>query len=97
MLRLNGSMSTAKTSIVPDGLVLAARVAAERLALTAKDAAALVGVSRSFWWKLHAAGKVPLPIYLGSKAPRWRVEELRAWLAAGAPDRQTWQRMREGC
>jgi predicted DNA-binding transcriptional regulator AlpA len=69
-------------------------IESERLALPAKDAAALVGVSRAQWWKLHAAGKVPLPVYLGSKAPRWRVDELRAWLAAGAPDRQTWQRLR---
>lgn len=65
----------------------------ERLALSAKDAAALVGVSRAQWWKLHAAGKTPMPVYLGSKAPRWRVDELRAWLEAGAPDRQTWQRL----
>jgi predicted DNA-binding transcriptional regulator AlpA len=67
----------------------------ERLALPAKDAAALVGVSRAQWWKLHSAGKVPLPVYLGTKAPRWRVDELRDWLTAGCPDRQTWQRMRE--
>jgi predicted DNA-binding transcriptional regulator AlpA len=67
----------------------------ERLALPARDAAALVGVSRAQWWKLHSAGKVPLPVYLGSKAPRWRVHELRAWLDAGCPDRLTWQRMRE--
>ena len=76
-------METTKTSLV-----------SERLALPAKDAAALVGVSRAQWWKLFAAGKTPSPIYLGAKAPRWLVEELRAWLAAGAPDLQTWQRMR---
>jgi predicted DNA-binding transcriptional regulator AlpA len=66
------------------------------LAVPADGAAELCGVSRSQWWKLHSAGKVPLPIYLGSKAPRWRVEELRLWLAAGAPDRTTWLKMREG-
>ncbi|HBI47067.1 MAG TPA: hypothetical protein DDY78_30070 [Planctomycetales bacterium] len=66
----------------------------QKLALTAKDAAALLGISRAQLWKLHAAGKFPLPIYLGTKAPRWRADELRDWLAAGAPDRQTWQRMR---
>ena len=76
-------METTKTPLV-----------SERLALPAKDAAALVGVSRAQWWKLFAAGKTPMPIYLGAKAPRWLVEELRAWLAAGAPDLQTWQRMR---
>jgi prophage regulatory protein len=76
----NASMNTASTLPCPD-----------RLAVSAKEAAALVGVSRAQWWKLHSAGKVPLPIYLGTKAPRWRVDELRAWLTAGAPDRQTWR------
>lgn len=68
----------------------------DRLALPAKDAAALVGVSRAQWWKLHSAGKVPLPVYLGAKAPRWRVDELRAWLDAGCPDRASWQRKQGG-
>jgi predicted DNA-binding transcriptional regulator AlpA len=67
----------------------------DRLALPAKGAAALVGVSRAQWWKLHSSGKVPLPVYLGTKAPRWRVDELRDWLAAGAPDRATWLKLRE--
>jgi predicted DNA-binding transcriptional regulator AlpA len=70
------------------------RLDSERLALAAKDAAALLGISRAQLWKLHAAGKLPQPVYLGSKAPRWRASELREWLAAGAPDLQTWQRMR---
>ena len=76
-------MATAKTSIdlAP-------------LALPAKDAAKLLGISRAQFWKLHASGKIPLPVYLGSKAPRWRAEELREWLAAGCPDRQSWQRIR---
>ena len=51
------------------------------LALTAKDAAALLGVSRAQLWKLHAAGKLPLPVRLGTRAPRWRYDELREWLA----------------
>jgi predicted DNA-binding transcriptional regulator AlpA len=65
----------------------------DRLAVSAKDAAELLGISRAQFWKLHSAGKIPLPIYLGTKAPRWLVDELHAWTAARAPDRQTWQRM----
>jgi predicted DNA-binding transcriptional regulator AlpA len=65
----------------------------EPIAVDASAAAAMFGVSRAQWWKLHAAGKVPLPVYLGSKAPRWRVDELRAWLAADAPDRLAWEKM----
>jgi predicted DNA-binding transcriptional regulator AlpA len=67
------------------------------LTLTAKDAAALLGISRAQFFKLHAAGKIgPVPVYLGSRAPRWVRSELEEWLRAGAPCRQTWQRLREG-
>ncbi len=69
--------------------------AAPRLACSAKDAAELLGISRAQFWKLHAAGRVPLPVRLGAKAPRWRVDELRTWLAAGCPNRDVWQRMQE--
>jgi predicted DNA-binding transcriptional regulator AlpA len=67
----------------------------KQLALPAIDVAAMLGISRAQLWKLHASGKIPLPVYLGTKAPRWRVEELRAWLAAGCPDRLAWEKMRE--
>jgi predicted DNA-binding transcriptional regulator AlpA len=66
-----------------------------KLTLTAKDAAALLGISRAQFFKLHAAGKIgPTPIYLGSRAPRWVRSELDEWLRAGAPCRQTWQALR---
>jgi predicted DNA-binding transcriptional regulator AlpA len=71
-------------------------IESERLALSAIDAARLLGISRAQFWKLNACGKIPQPIYLGTKAPRWRVDELREWLAAGCPDRLSWQKMREG-
>jgi prophage regulatory protein len=64
------------------------------LASTATDAARLCGVSRSQWFKLQAMGKVPAPVRLGTRAPRWRVDELKAWLAAGCPDRAVWERQR---
>jgi predicted DNA-binding transcriptional regulator AlpA len=71
-------------------------IASERLALSAKDVAALLNISKAQVWKLHASGRLPLPLYLGSKAPRWRTAELEAWLAAGAPDRATWERLKGG-
>jgi predicted DNA-binding transcriptional regulator AlpA len=68
------------------------------LAVSAREAAALFGISRAQWWKLHSAGKVPLPSYqLGTKAPRWDMDELRAWWAAGAPGRLEWGRMKGAC
>jgi predicted DNA-binding transcriptional regulator AlpA len=70
-------------------------IVSDRLALSAKDAAAILGISRAQLWKLHASGRIPLPVYLGTKAPRWRADELRSWLAAGAPDRLTWQKLQK--
>ena len=65
----------------------------ERLLVSAKDAARLLDISRAQLWKLHSQGKIPMPVRLGTRAPRWRMDELRAWLAAGCPDRLTWQKM----
>jgi predicted DNA-binding transcriptional regulator AlpA len=36
-----------------------------------------------------AAGKLPAPCRIGGRV-LWRVAEIRAWLTAGAPDRETW-------
>jgi predicted DNA-binding transcriptional regulator AlpA len=55
----------------------------------------MLGISRAQFYKLHQAGRLPLPVYLGTRAPRWLLADLADWLRAGAPDRQTWQRMRE--
>jgi predicted DNA-binding transcriptional regulator AlpA len=63
----------------------------EPLALPPIDAAALLCVSRAYWWKMMSRGLVPYPVYVGSsKVPRWRVSELRAWLDAGCPCRREW-------
>lgn len=65
-------------------------VAAEApLVLDAREAARLLGISRSTFLKLHAAGKVPMPVRFG-RAVRWRREEMNEWLAAGAPSRARW-------
>jgi len=66
----------------------------EPLAVDAAGLGWLVDLDRSSVWKAHSAGKIPNPVYLGSKSPRWVVSEIRAWLLAGAPDRRTWERMK---
>ncbi len=38
---------------------------------------------------LDAGGKLPKPLRIGGRVV-WRVAEIRDWLAAGAPDRDTW-------
>ena len=40
-----------------------------------------------------AAGRLPAPLRIGGRVV-WRTDEIRAWLAAGAPDRETWAAIR---
>lgn len=65
------------------------------LAVDAEAAAQMVGVSVRHWWALHSSGRCPLPIRMG-RAVRWRVDELRQWVAAGAPERSRWETMQGG-
>jgi len=39
---------------------------------------------------LDTSGKLPKPLRIGGRVV-WRVSEIREWLAAGAPDRDTWE------
>lgn len=41
-----------------------------------------------------AGGKLPKPIRIGGRVV-WRVDEIRAWLVAGAPNRETWAAIRD--
>ncbi len=43
---------------------------------------------------LNAAERIPAPVRIGSR-PRWRHEEILAWVRAGCPDRRTWEERRE--
>jgi len=62
----------------------------ERILVSAKRAAQMVGVSTAFFYRLHDQGKVPLPRKLGRRN-LWSVEELKAWDRAGCPTRAEWQ------
>ncbi|HWL93841.1 MAG TPA: hypothetical protein VNT79_09925 [Phycisphaerae bacterium] len=66
----------------------------EPLAVDAATAARLCGVGRSKWYSMHSAGQTPLPVRVGGGCPRWIVSELKSWLAAGCPARDTWQARR---
>ena len=53
------------------------------------------GISRSQWYKLQSQGRTPAPVAnLGQKRPIWLIGELRAWLDAGAPNRDQWERLK---
>jgi predicted DNA-binding transcriptional regulator AlpA len=59
-----------------------------------REAARLCGLSPASWDRLVSAGLTPAPVRLGG-AVLWSVEDLRAWVAAGCPDRRTWEALRE--
>ena len=64
------------------------------LALSAVDLAHNLGVSLRHIRRMDSSGKLPGPIKLGASV-RWPVAEIEQWLAAGAPDRRTWQVMKQ--
>jgi predicted DNA-binding transcriptional regulator AlpA len=65
-----------------------------QLVFTAAEAAAMFQKSIRTWRTWDSSGKIPKPLRIG-RATYWRPEELRAWVAAGCPDRETWDAMRE--
>lgn len=64
------------------------------LAVDARRLAPLLcaGVRTVRTW--DAAGKLPEPLRIGGRVV-WILEEIRAWLNAGAPDRKTWAAIRD--
>ena len=69
----------------------------ERLLIRREGAARVCDMSLRTWDRAVAAGKTPAPVRVGgSGTPRWRVDELRAWITAGCPDRRRWEAIRGG-
>jgi len=65
--------------------------------LTTRDMMTLLRVGAATLWRMLAAGRLPAPMRIGGrgKAPhRWRAEEIRAWIEAGMPDRNTWEKIK---
>jgi hypothetical protein len=44
--------------------------------------------------RMHAAGKLPNPVLIGSRSLRWLRATLVEWLALGCPDRHTFEAVR---
>jgi len=63
--------------------------------MPARQAADLYAVSPATWHRWVAAGRVPAPVRIGATV-RWRRSELEAHIAAGCPDRRTWEALRRG-
>ena len=73
---------------------LPADPAAAPLVVDARRLALLLGSGLRSVRTWDAAGKLPAPVRIGGRVV-WRVDEIRAWLAAGAPDRSTWESIRK--
>jgi len=70
----------------------------ERLLVSAQEAAVLYGVSRSTFYELHAAGRIPMPIRLIGRCIRWRREEIEKHIAMSNGNlipRDKWQHFME--
>ena len=65
------------------------------LAVDAKTLAVMLDVSVRKIRQLGASGKLPRPVTIGARSIRWTVDELRARLAAEAPDRVTWKSLQQ--
>ena len=64
------------------------------LAVDARGLAEMLGVSLRHVRRMDSAGEIPKGVRLG-RAVRWSVEEIHAWLRAGAPDRKSWEIIRD--
>lgn len=51
----------------------------ETLLLNAKDASALVGIDRSVWSKMKAAGELPPPVRMRNR-DYWNRDTIKVWL-----------------
>ncbi|MFM2096837.1 MAG: hypothetical protein RIS70_3961 [Planctomycetota bacterium] len=60
------------------------------LLLSARAAAELCGKSPRTWRTWDAAAAIPRAVRIG-RSRLWRVDELRAWIAAGCPNRRDWE------
>ncbi|MBX3412617.1 MAG: helix-turn-helix domain-containing protein [Pirellulales bacterium] len=61
------------------------------LLISPDDLATILKVSKRTLWRLLSGAKLPRPIHVG-RSPRWRLEEINAWIEAGCPDLESWSR-----
>jgi len=60
------------------------------LALRAKDAAQICGLSLSTWWSMDAAGTIPRKLRCGKRC-LWRVSDLKLWISWGMVSREEFE------
>jgi predicted DNA-binding transcriptional regulator AlpA len=65
----------------------------EPILVNATGAARLLSISRSAFYSKVSAGLIPPAVYIG-ESPRWPVDSLRNWIAAGCPSVERWAAMK---
>jgi predicted DNA-binding transcriptional regulator AlpA len=62
----------------------------EQLLIDTRALARQLDVAPRTVQRLRAAGKLPEPVELGGSV-KWRMDEVRRWVAAGCPTREDWK------
>ena len=62
--------------------------------ISAKELAKMLSLSKRQIHRLSACGKIPAPVKIGGSC-RWSEKLIAEWLAAGAPDRKTFEAMQQ--
>jgi len=65
------------------------------LLLSAPQAAAFVGVSRSRWFELQAQGAIPPAVRPGGGRRMWRRQDIERWVALGCPSGERFAALRK--
>ena len=63
----------------------------EPLLVSAAEACALLGLSRSLFYQLLSSGRIPVASIRFGRKRLWRVDQLRQWTEAGCPSRSQWE------
>lgn len=62
--------------------------------LTAKELGEMLSLSKRQVFRLNSCGKLPKPLRIGGSV-RWAQSTIVKWLNAGAPDRKTFEAVKE--
>ena len=73
-----------------DATTTGSAVGPQAILVSAKTAAALLGIGLRTFRTMDAAGRIPEPVRLSPGCVRWRLSELQDWAEADCPSRTTW-------
>ena len=86
--RADGGQSTAKPPVAADGPL--------PFTMTGPEIGHELRVSWKTIRRMDADGKLPRPVMVGARSLRWVRQTIVEWLAAGCPDRDTFEANRKG-